>query len=492
MLKELKKESNYTRTENGALTYKSTQSECLDLFSAAGALRRASVTDISNRIARACAEDLELTLKIVFFARDIRGGMGERRFFRIALLYLAENHPEALEKNVALIPEFGRYDDLLMLLGTPCERAAVELVKSQLDKDMKALETESGEVSLLGKWLPSVNTSSAVTVKLARKLAGLLGMSEPEYRKACVALRKRIKIIEDNLRRSDYTFDYSKQPSKAMLKYRKAFIRNDYDRYNEFLSDAAQGKAKLNAATLAPYDIVNACISSARFKSIDDARAERLALDTAWNALGDYVADGNALAVVDGSGSMYMYVKPSPAAVAQSLGIYFAERAKGAFHGHFITFSESPRLIEVKGKDIYEKVRYCMSFDECANTDISRVFELILDTAVKNKLPQSDMPSALYIISDMEFDDCAMGADVTNFENARATFAAAGYELPMLVFWNVDSRGANVPVTMNDRGVILVSGSSPQVFAMLRSGNYSPYEFMLQTLSAERYSAIKA
>ena len=214
-------------------------------------------------------------------------------------------------------------------------------------------------------------------------------------------------------------------------------------------------------------------------------------MNITWNALEDFTNGENALVVVDGSGSMYGGGDPKPAEVALSLGIYFAQRNSGAFGNHFITFSENPRLIEIKGQDIFDKVKYAASYNEVANTNVQKVFELILKTAVENKLQQSELPSMVYIISDMEFDECAGGADITNFDYAAKLFETHGYTLPTLVFWNVASRNRQQPVTMNEKGVLLVSGASPRVFSMISSGNLSPYTFMLETLNAERYSGIQ-
>ena len=111
---------------------------------------------------------------------------------------------------------------------------------------------------------------------------------------------------------------------------------------------------------------------------------------------------------------------------------------------------------------------------------------------MKNNVPQAEMPSTLYIISDMEFDCCAEGADITNFEFAKKIFAEAGYQLPRVVFWNVQSRNQQQPVTQNEQGVALVSGCSPRIFSMLKSGILSPLGYMLDILGAERYEKIAA
>ena len=495
MFRFLKKEANRTLTENGAVTYAGTLSDCLDLFATAGALRNASDEEIITRFIRAFAEDRNIAMKTLFFARDIRGGLGERRFFRVIFRYLAQNYPETVRKNIENIAEFGRCDDILSLMDTACEQEAIAYIQKTLEEDMKAMQAHAN-ISLMAKWLPSVNASSAETRRLAKKIARAMGMTEAAYRKMLVSLRAYIRIIENNLRQKDYTFEYEKQPSKALFKYRKAFVRNDWDRYSTFIKRAVSDPSVMHTGTLTPYDIVSRIINDGSFswnRPQENAMSEeeRKVLDTTWNALEDYAGSDNTLVVVDGSGSMYCGGAVMPAAVAQSLGIYFAEHNKGAFRNQFITFSANPKLVEIKGQDITEKVLYCMSFDECANTNLEKTFDLILETAVKNHLSQSDMPERIIIISDMEFD-CCVAADLTNFETAKMKFEAAGYKLPLVVFWNVDSRRRQQPVTKNEQGVTLVSGMSAQIFSMLTEDKLDPYTFMMDVLSSERYEKIAA
>jgi len=489
MLDQLKKEANLTLTENLATTHVTTMSDCLDLFATIGALRNAPNEEIITRFMRAFAENPDMAVKTLFFARDIRGGLGERKVFRTILECMTKHSPESVIKNLWAVPEFGRYDDLLVLLDSSVKQYTIDYIRTQIEADVNVLDGE-GSVSLLAKWLPSVNASNTKTVSLGKHIAKALGMKDSEYRRMLSKLRARIAIIENNLRERDYSFDYSKQPSRAMLKYRKAFIRNDSERYQEFLGKVEKGEVKLNTGTLYPYDIVRPFVAYNMCEDI--SKAERKSADVTWNALEDFTNGENALVVVDGSGSMYMQGNPIPATVALSLGVYFAEHNKGAFANHFITFSENPRLVEIKGKDIFEKINYCATFNEIANTDIEKVFRLILSTAVKNKTPQNELPSTIYIISDMEFDYCSDNADLTNFENAKKAFAKYGYQLPIVVFWNVQSRAKQQPVTINEQGVVLVSGCSPRVFSMVMSGNLSPYAFMLETLGIERYKKITA
>lgn len=491
MLQYLKKALNHTTTENGAATCRSTESHCLDLFSSIGALRGASDSEINDRFCKAYAENADIAMKILFYARDIRGGLGERRVFRSILKKLAQENPASVRKNIPFVAEYGRFDDLMALMNTPCEKDAIGFIGAQLEADIDALE-KGESISLLAKWLPSVNASNAVTVANAKKIARSLHLSDAEYRKALVKLRSRIHIIENNLRQRDYTFDYAAQPSNAMYKYRKAFLRNDKERYQEFLQMVQKGSAKMHTSTLFPYDVIAPLLDS-RYSNARVSKNEREALNTTWNALENFADDENALVVMDGSGSMYYSSsKPSPISVAMSLAIYFAERNTGMFKNHFITFSHTPKLVEIMGSDIVEKVNYCKRFNEVANTNLQAVFDLILKTAVHNHLPQAELPSTLYIISDMEFDCCAENADLPNFEAAKKKFEAAGYELPRVVFWNVASRNEQHPVTKNEQGVALVSGASPRIFSMLRGEDFSPYACMMDIIGSERYAKIAA
>lgn len=495
MLEFLKKEMNMTVTENGAATYETTGSDCLDLFATIGALRRESDTEIMNRFMRAYTEDADSAMKILFFARDIRGGLGERRVFKTVMKWLAENAPESVKKNMAYVAEYGRYDDLLALMDTSLEKETIAYIKEQFMADIAALE--NGEnVSLLAKWLPSVNASNAVTVKTAKKLARAFGLKDAEYRKLVTAMRAKIRIIENNLREKDYTFDYAKQPSRAMFKYRKAFARNDKERYEEFLSKVSTGEATLHADNVMPYELVEPYLTDRWVSGKSYMKAitaeEKATLNATWASMPDFGGTENALAVIDTSGSMYMDSKPLPAAVALSLGIYFAEHNKGAFKDCFIEFSRRPQLMQLKGATFADKLRYVASFSEVADTNIEAVFDIILKAAVANKVPQKELPAKLIIISDMEFNYCVKNASVTNFENAKAKFAAHGYRLPEVIFWNVASRNRQQPVTQNEQGVALISGVTPRIFSMVAGGELSPYKFMKEIINGERYAKISA
>ena len=312
--------------------------------------------------------------------------------------------------------------------------------------------------------------------------------STKDYRRTLSRLRAHMKLLENRLREQDYTFSYEEQPSAAMLKYRKAFLRHDAERYEAFLEKAERGEAVLHTSSLNPCDLVQRAMA----RSAMSNPVERKALDVSWNALEDFTDQRNALCVIDTSGSMFGYGNPCPFAVALSLGLYFAERNRGPFQGRFITFSHRPRLIEIQGRDLAEKVAYCEALSEVADTNIQAVFELILDAAIGWHVPKSEMPETLYIISDMEFNCCTQDASRTNFEYARQLYTAHGYRLPKVVFWNVQSRSTHQPVERNEQGVMLVSGYTPRMFRLVASDKMSPYGIMLEVLRSERYRQICA
>ena len=490
----IKEQLNAAYTENGDLAYKSSGSACLDFFSLCGGMRR-NLSDLEKLFAKAYGENPVLAIKILFYMRNIRGGLGERNGFRVLLKELAEFYPETARRIVYAIPEYGRWDDLLVLLDTPVKDEAVALIKNQLEKDRNAIGSTG--VSLLGKWLPSINTSSKESVASARVLMAALGMKAVEYRKLCSALRKEIKILEDNLRRKDYTFDYSNQPSQAMHRYRKAFLRNDGERYNAFLKKVveqaeklARGeeipddeKVKLNVKTLYPYQLVAPFINACGVNRL--TAEEELPLEAGWKSLDRGQFDSRTIVVRDGSGSMYGSGDFAAINIASSLTLLFAEQLGGAYRNSFITFSSEPRLVQIpeKADTLKKKLNYVSKFNDCSNTDIGKVYDLILKVAKKGRVPKEEMIERILIISDMEFDACAEGA--STFEHYKSKFEKAGYELPEIVFWNVEARHAHLPVTMNEKGVKLVSGASANIFANVVSGDLkvvTPYDFMLQML----------
>ena len=468
----MKKETNKTLTENAALTLKSTESKVLDLFSIGGALRTRTPKEIEQKVSQALGEDKLKAIKCLFYLRDIRGGQGERRTFREGLKILSNYYPEETKKILKLIPEYGRWDDLFYLDNVEIDI----IIKEQLEKDI-----ESDKPSLLAKWLPSENSSSVKTKALAKKVRKYLGYSSKKYRKVLTDLRNKIKIIETKMSSNKWNdIDYSKVTSKASMIYKKAFEKHDEEGYTKYLEAVEEGKEKINTKTLFPYEIIR----QAR-------RENNKTLDLLWKNLPDYTNnDEKAIVVADVSGSM----QGTPMDVSVSLAMYFAERNKGIFQNKFITFSERPELQEIYGSTLNQKIRNLENAHWDMNTNIQAVFDLLLNTAVKGSVKEIDMPKTIYIISDMEFDNATSSGyyeeDKTNFEVIKEKYSEAGYEMPTLVFWNVDSRQDNVPVDQNEKGVVLVSGCSPTIFKMAIKKT-TPYEFMLEVLNSERYKKIE-
>jgi hypothetical protein len=494
MNKFLQAVGNLTYTENDALTNISTGSAIVDFFFLAAALRK----DIEGYFActlfeKAYAQDKSFALKSLFYIRDIRGGQGERRTFRNILKVLAEIEPawynktnSAGSKNIALIPEFGRWDDLWVLLTSCLKDSVIELVKDQLAADLlNDKEQKYFNISLLAKWLPSENASSPAAKYLAKTITKALGISSKDYRQNLSRLRGALNILERRLSKKEYDgINYEKLPSLAAIKYRKAFARNDKERYAAYLEQLSKGEKKINTAALYPYDLLRG-YAPRGFVPNDNVEVDET-VEQAWKNLPDYVPGISGLVVADTSGSM----TGLPMLVSISLAIYIAERNKNdAWKDYFISFSRNPRLHKITGNNLLERAR-SVQLGHVANTDIQQVFNLVLDRAVKANVPEADMPKILLIVSDMQFDRCTKNA--TNLEKIREKYNKAGIPMPKLVFWNVDTRQLQVPATVNDQGVILLSGANPICLKLaLTATNEGIEEIVKEMIDTERYKVIE-
>lgn len=487
----LRRESQFTRTENGAVALNTTGAACLDFFSTVGALRQTDDVRIERLFAEAYKENPLIATKTAFYARDIREGLGERDTFRTIIRYMAEKHPEALRSNIRLIPEYGRFDDLYTLVGTPLEDEMWAYMKEQFEADVQALHT-TGEISLLAKWIKTADASSRKTRKMGILTAQKLGYSVYEFKRIVRALRYAIDVVEVKMSANQWAeINYSTVPARAMMVYRDAYARHDSKRFNFYIDAVAKGVEKINASTLYPYDIAKKFLLNGtvyRREALNES--EKKVLEAQWKALPDYTGDGvNALVMADTSGSMYT-MDAQPLASAVGLAIYFAERNRGDFHNLFMTFSGSPEIVTLKGETLEQKVKNVMKASWGMNTDLEAAFKRVLNLAVKNHTPAEDMPKSIIVISDMEIDYCG-NRDWTFYDNMRARFAAEGYEIPNIVFWNVNSRHDVFHADSKRRGVQLVSGASVTTFRSLLSViGMTPVEAMESVLNAERYDAI--
>jgi hypothetical protein len=509
--------TNFTYTENGAVTHRTTKSDLLDMFAMGAAMRKRTNEDVILMFRKAFAENPTYALKCLFYIRDVRGGQGERRFFRVCMKDLAVQHTDAVLRNLKYIPEFGRWDDLYVFVGTPVEDAAFALIKEQL-----ALDVSCKTPSLLAKWLKSENTSSVESRKLGNITRVHLGMTHKQYRKTLSILRDKINVLERLMSENRWDeIEFDKIPSRAGMIYRNAFARHDIERmksekevqsYADFAKDTTK---KVNAKALYPYECVAEaakmmhCWGSYNWGSRIPATGdtERLMVNKYWDNLENYFNKStfNGIAVVDTSGSMTGSEASAPINVAISLGMYCAEKSVGPFAEHFITFSSHPELVKVEGVDFCDKVRRVAGADWGMNTNVEAVFDLLLDTAIRNGCSQDEIPQNIIVISDMEFDRCATcgpavssgwrrGGDyisdkATLFERIAQKWAAHGLNLPHMIFWNVDARQNNIPMLGNGP-ISFVSGFSPSIFETIMSGK-TGYDMMMEKLDSERYSVIQ-
>lgn len=488
----IKNETKWTRTENGAVALKTTDDALLDFFGTVGALRTADENRITSIFeASYQARPLE-TIKTTFYARDIRGdeevqGLGERRVFRILLKYCALHHPEAIRPNLDLIGVYGRYDDLYELVGTPLEKEMWIAMKKQFEEDLENM-AKGNAISLLAKWIKTADASSPKTRALGKLTAQKLGYDIYNFKRIVRAMRKQIGIVETLMSTGRWDeIKYSEVPSRAMLIYRNAFRKHDEERFSQFAQKAVTGEEKINSGTLYPYDLIEKGIQSSWDWRWSLTGTENNIVQAQWDQLPNYVEPGtNAIVMADTSGSM----SGRPIMTALGLAIYFAQRNTGAYHNLYMTFSSCPKYQEIKGKTLAQIFRNLDYRGWQMNTDCEAAFNLILDTAIKNHVEPSEMPKSLIIISDMEFDYCG-NRQWTFYDKMKAKFAQYGYEIPTIVFWNVESRNDVFHADKNRKGVILVSGQSAGTFKNLIGAiGMSPMDFVMQVVNAKRYEPI--
>lgn len=475
--KALRQSAHETRTENGQYAHNTTGDRLLDFYSVVGSLRSRDVLNKQSLFAEAYNEDKLLATKCLFYARDVRGGLGERETFRQLLEYAAKHHPEAIIGNIALIPEYGRFDDLYSLIGTPLESEMWQFIREQFKQDVADMY-EGKPVSLLGKWLKSVDASSVLSRQIAYDTAKHLYLDPTGYKKLVRKLRKHIGIVERYMTRNEWSdINYEAVPSRASMIYRNAFCRHDGARYGEYIRSVESGEAKINASTLYPYDIIEKVMNHGESNAT---------LEALWKNLPNYVEPGtNALVIADTSGSMYY----KPICTSIGLALYFAERNTGAFHNLFMTFSSRSDIEEIRGETLEQKVNNLSRAHWGNNTNLEAAFDNVLEVAVRNHVANEDMVKALIIISDMEIDNCCEGLF---YDEMKSKYARHGYDLPNVIFWNVNSRNNVFHADSKRKGVQLVSGQSASTFkAVMDCIGMTPYEAMLKVLNSERYSAVR-
>ena len=500
----LNKNNNISITENGAVGYRTTGKALLDFNFQVSSLRNQDEQTIQKKFAVVFYEDKLLAVKWLFYAGDVREGLGERRLFRIGIKYLAENHPVLAKALLELVPFYSRWDNLFVLLDTVLCDEVIQIVKRQLEEDIQH-KKEQTSISLLAKWLPSANASSKETKRRAHIIISKLGISEKQYRKMLSELRAYLKVVEVSMSKKEWSqIDYAAVPSRANLIYNAAFLRNDEERRRQYLESLKKGETVIHAGVLFPHDIVHRyCEFDGwyKLKGLDDT------LEELWKALPTYGTDNeNTICVADGSGSMWSHIGKNTQVccldVANAIAIYFAERCTGQFRNTYITFSEHPQIVDLNSAStLREKIEIAFLHNEVANTNIEAVFDLILKTAVNQKMTQKELPQNILILSDMEFDRCVNCGFEANqrvlpteklFQTFAKRYQKEGYQLPRLIFWNICSRTGTIPIQENSLGVVLVSGFSLNLIKMVLSNQIDPLAALLEQLQTERYAAVEA
>ncbi len=458
---------NVTLTDNGMVTNPTSLNKCVDLFFSIGSMRGKSKDKVVNLFNEAYNENPLVASKILFWVRDVRSGAGERQTFRDVISFLTTNSPQTVRKNIGLIPEFGRWDDVLVLLGTELEDDMFSLIKTAL----------SNGDGLCAKWMPRKGV-------VANKLRKLFRTTPKQYRKMLVGLTN---VVESKMCAKDWEkIDYSKLPSLASSRYQKSFNKNDNERYNEYKKCLQDGTAKVNAGAVYPYDIV---------KSMSMG-GDNIVSEKQWESLPNWMEGSveRILPVVDVSGSMGVEVGGNPNLscmdVAVSLGMYISERNEGSFKDAFITFSNNPQLQYLTGS-LSERLLQLRRADWGMSTDLEAVFNLILHQAKMNNVPEGNMPTKILILSDMQFNQATRRDSLGAQSMIEAMYEEAGYTKPNIIYWNLNAKGGNFPVEFDKNGTALVSGFSPSILKSLLGGkNMTPESIMMDTVNDDRYSVV--
>lgn len=497
-IKGMSEMENETLTENGGFAYKSTNSALLDLFASCGSLRGSEPFDIAARFHKAYAENPLLATRLAFYARNVRGGLGERDTARTMFHCLATQHPEVLRKNMDLIAKFGRWDDYYCLVGTELELEAFAFLYDRLCEDMECMEAGQ-PCSLLAKWLKTQGASSPKSRELwkttLKNFHACDSITKKRYQKMTSALRKYLNVTEVAMScRRWEDIEYGRVPSNCMMKNKETFKKHDAERFNAYMEAVKAGTEKINASTLFPYDIfrdMGLTLGARGYPGVAHFASPNDVSEAQWKALPDYLNGKslNALVMADTSGSM-KDEGALPLYTALSLAVYFAERNSGEFHNVMMTFSSKPSFIKLIEGSLTEKIGCIPSI--VSNTNIELAFQMILDAGVSKGLSNDEMPKSLIIISDMQFDRATSGDnDKTVYALYDEKFKAAGFDTPNIIFWNVNSKRAAYQVFSDAPGIQLVSGSSPAIFKQLFDNiGLTPYQAMESVLNGEDYSMI--
>ncbi len=460
------------RTENGMKALKSTANPLVDLYFNIGASRG---KDIIPAFVAAYVTNKDIATRIALWARDARGGSGERKIFRDIFQYLCDNDPALAARIVHKVPELGRWDDLLTAKGD-VRKSAFEFIREGLSNQNTA--------GLVAKWMPRKG-------EVAAELRAFLGMTPKQYRKTLVNLTN---VVETPMCANKWDeIDFNKVPSLAAARYKKAFNKHSV-KFAEYVQKLVKGEdgVKVNAGAVYPYDVLKGVANHYHMSSYDTTELGHI--QAQWDALPNYVGDANILPLVDVSGSMTCpaggYGSKSGVTcldVAVSLGLYLADKNKGKFKDTFLTFSENPELLHLKG-NIIQKINQMVRSKWAMDTNLHKALDKILTVAKEGNVPQEEMPDMLLILSDMQFNQCTRHDDSAHEMIARK-YHAAGYTMPKVVFWNLNAAYGNQPVKYDTSGVALVSEFSPALVKGLANvENFSPEAIMLDTIMNERYN----
>ena len=479
---------NNTRTDNNMPTNSTSGKALLDLLFLCGASRNMSEPDIVTLFNEAYQEDPLAALRILFYARDIEKGLGERRFFRVVTKWLGDNpnNLNNLLKEENFTKNIVRIDDLIYLVNHFIENKKYESADKILNFLFSLMENKTLS-AIVAKWMPRKKSQYKKVVKYMRSHGFINSYSS--YRHKIVSMSN---TVEQKMSANEWnSIKLENVPSLALKKYKKAFERHGL--LKSYIEKVVKGEAVLHAKRLFPYQIVKEILNDRVYKyPLNDTN--RQLLNEQWKRLqelDDLPKEFRVMPVIDTSGSMTLNYS-LPLSIALGIGLFMAENNPNPeFRNYFITFSDRPEFQKIMGVDIVEKVKNAMNAPWGMNTNLEAVFEMILRKAVDGRVPENEMPTTIVIISDMEFDNCIYNPSDNAIEMINRKYKSAGYSLPNVVFWNVNGRLGNIPAQLNDKGVLLVSGASQNVINfILKKGYENMMSLVYEIVDNPRYKHI--
>jgi hypothetical protein len=480
-------------------------------------VRGINLAQLYSYLKKSSAENIIDTFLLVFNARDCRGGKGERDIGRLSFQWLFINYPDMFMKIYHLIPEYGRWDDLLYFFPGTLKLDNINYIRDNYisnvkdSKDLDKLREYQNDIvafyanqlvkdrelmligkpiSLCAKWAPSEKCALNFDNNglLVKALCKQLSINPTSYRKLYLSpLRAYLNIVERLICSNKWDcIDFSSVPSCAMRRLKNAFDNHVPDEFSNWKNKLASKETNVKSKQLFPHELVRDVLND----NYDTVSEEQ------WKGIIDEAKKlgilQDILVVVDTSFSMTCN-NSLPLHVAISMGLLIATITEGTFHNHIMTFNTTPKFAVIKDGNLHDQVHQIKNIEWGGSTNLQKTFELILSRSTQYKLSNEDLPKKIIIISDMQFNECeGSHKNKTNFQVIEKQYKDHGYTRPQIVFWNVNGDSHDFPVTSDENGSMMISGFSPSIMkCLMQSDTLSSSTILRKIIDDDRYDPVK-